>query len=102
MEIKEIIGRKVIIPRVKIDTIRRVYHLNYQGLDLEIGLDQVTYQNGLLRENRLEVELKQGDDQKFSEFVCRFTRQFPQLVETDLAKYQRAIKLIHERINKQG
>lgn len=101
LQIKKIIGQEVILPRAKIETIRKVYHLHYQGLDLEIALDQVTYHDGLSEENRVEVELKWGDKQKFSQFVSLFTRQFPELLETDLSKYQQANKLIHLGINKQ-
>lgn len=100
-QIKDIIGQKTFLPTAKIETIRRIYHLDFQGLVLEFALDEVTYQNGLFSENRLEIELHQGDYQDFLEFVFRFSLRFPELQETDVAKYQQAKKSIDEsRTNK--
>ncbi len=93
-QIEDIIGDNQIDPVLKIDTKRKIFILKEQELYLEIVLDKVKYQEGLVCENRVEVELKNGSLEKFEYFVSNFAECFPELQETTVSKYLTAKKLL--------
>lgn len=92
--IQEVVGQAEIKPLVKIDTRRKVYLLEKNGVKVEVALDWVDYLDGVAQEERLEVELKEGEFEQFSQMVQEFEEQILGLQETDCPKYKTAVGLL--------
>lgn len=92
--IRTVVGDSEIIPLVKIGTRRKVYLLKKNGVTVEVVLDWVDYLDGMAEEERLEVELKDGNFEQFSQLVQEFEKQIAGLKETDCPKYKTAVGLL--------